>query len=281
MTDELQNLTPQGFPKQIVAIDQEGGRVRRIKGDFPNEGPARDLAGGAFDPDSLEIVEHYACSMGEQLKTLGVNVNFAPVVDVLTRESNTAIGDRAFGRDLKSVQLRSHAFLRGLQKSGLFGCLKHFPGQGDADSDTHFEQSAVKGSKEELFSREISAFEPLLSDARMVMISHCHYPALSAQQASLSREIVTDVLKGKLGFGGVVVSDDMLMKAIEQDEFLWVNRLIESIVAGVDLLLICRDLDRYKLALEGLRKEAAKSKEFDNRIQQAAKKVMNLRKCLF
>jgi beta-N-acetylhexosaminidase len=280
LTDSLQATRPAGAPPMIIAIDQEGGRVRRIKKDFPERGPALNLEDGRTDMESLNVIGIYAKEIGTKLLSLGVNVNFAPVVDILTEPANLAIGDRAFGTDVGPVCSRSRAFLNGLQASGVLGCLKHFPGQGDAKVDTHIGKAIVDLPRKVLDERELVPFRALLSKAKMVMISHCIYPQLSPEEAGRSPKIIGALLRGEMGFEGVVVSDDMGMGAMPQEEKEWQDAIVESVAAGVDMVLVCEKLERFHLAYEALVAAAARSRSFQTRLADAAARVTELRRGL-
>ena len=262
----------------ILAIDQEGGRVARIKGNgFPDQGPAMELAGGEATPEALARVKSYGAELASALKSFGINVNFAPVVDVLTEPSNVAIGDRAFGTDVEPVCSRSGAFLDGMQNAGVLGCLKHFPGQGDAFADTHEKGTSIDLPRTTLDERELVPFRAQLSKVQMVMMSHCRYPKLSPKEASRSPEIIQGLLRGEMGYEGVVVSDDMNMKAIPQSEVDWQQALVEAVLAGVDLLLVCEHLDKIAMAHRALTAESQSSPTFRKRMEEAAHRVRALR----
>ncbi len=275
---DFQSLSTTGLPF-IVAIDQEGGRVRRIRESFPDQISMMELTGGKDDPSALEEIEDHGAKIGGLLLDVGVNVNFAPVLDVLTESKNVGIGDRAFGTDPVSVAKRASAFLTGMQGAGLLGCLKHFPGQGDAGADTHHGPATIDKTIEELEECELVPFQEMLGDASLVMISHCQYTAFDEMPASLS-PIVISYLRRELGFAGIVVSDDFNMHAIQQDASSWTQALIESVMAGTDMLLVCRGLDKFKLALEALRAEAESNPVFSDRLNDAASRVEKLRSSL-
>lgn len=278
----LQSLRPAGDPPMVIAIDQEGGRVRRIKQpEFPNQGPAMALAGGSVDPDALAEIESYAAAVGRALLSVGVNVNFAPVLDILTEPMNDAIGDRAFGTDLDPVCRRAGAFLRGMQQTGVLGCLKHFPGQGDAQVDTHKGRALVDLPPKLLYDRELVPFRAMLEHAPMVMISHCIYPQLAPEEASRSPRIIGGLLRGEMQFEGVVVSDDMNMGALPQDRALWLESIVEAVAAGIDMVLVCRDIEKCEAAYEALTAAAAKSASFKKRLLEAAGRVTQMRTRLF
>jgi len=280
LTSHLQSLRSPGEPLAVIAIDQEGGRVSRIGAPFPNLGPALQLADGGVDNGSLTTIKNYGQQVGLELKGLGVNVDFAPVLDIFTEPTNVAIGDRCFGYEAVAVSKRAGAFLDGLQSAGVLGCLKHFPGQGDAKVDTHEGTAIIGVNLQTLISRELEPFKALIPRSQMVMVSHSIFPAFCDREASRSKIIIMDWLRTRLGFQGVVVSDDMNMGALPQDVANWKEALIEAVAAGCDMLLVCRHLDRCKVALEALRDEASRSPAFRKRLEDAAQRVTDLRKGL-
>ena len=273
----LQNLRGAGAPPMVIAIDQEGGRVSRMPTTFPNDGPPMYIEGGRVDDSALRYLRQYGQRVGEALYRVGINVDFAPVLDVLTEPSNVAIGDRCFGVTPEQVTPRAEAFMEGLQASRVMGCLKHFPGQGDARVDTHLGTAVIDLSLGTLITRELVPFKAMVSKCPMVMISHSVFPVLDDREASRSEVVIMDWLRGRLGFDGVVVSDDMNMGALPQEIADWKAALIDAVVAGCDALLVCRHLDRCYAALDALRAEAAKSPAFSARLSDAARRVTSMR----
>ena len=273
LTAEIRALcqTPGDPVGPLIAIDQEGGRVARIKGSFPNRGPALLLEGGATSFEALSKIRAYGQEVAEALVDLGINVNFAPVVDLLTEPRNTAIGDRCFGTTAEQVILRAGAFLEGLSEGGVLGCLKHFPGQGHAQIDTHLGTAVIDVDRETLLTRELAPFRALHPKAPMIMVAHGVYPVLDSKPASLSAKMMTDLLRGDLGFAGMVVSDDMLMGAIPQEEDVWTDLLVQSVRAGADLLLVCKGLDRIQLAWTALAEKASRDPAFADLLHVRAK----------
>jgi beta-N-acetylhexosaminidase len=277
----LHDLVNGNVPPMMLAIDQEGGRVARLKQPFPDGGPAMLLAEGRVDTDALLSIENHGYIVGSALAGLGINVNFAPVVDILSNEDNTAIGDRCFGRTSETVTQRAFAYLHGLQASGVQGCLKHFPGQGDAGADTHEQGTVIDVSMETLLNRELMPFLALMNECPMVMISHAVYPALDPEHpASLSSKVMQGFLRDRLKYKGLIVTDDMNMKAIAQDRESWTGAVIASVAAGADLVLVCRELDRYRWAVDALAREAQRSFSFHRRMNEAMKKVFEVRQRL-
>ncbi len=266
-----------GTAPLLISIDQEGGRVARLKGAILDPGPAQLLAQGKIDSAGLEEIRICAYAMGQKLREIGLTCNFAPCLDILTKSENTAIGNRVFGTTAEGVALRGDAFLQGLQQSGILGCLKHFPGQGDAQVDTHAGSAVISASPEQLWARELVPFRHCLSSAPMVMVAHCIYSAIDSREATRSVLIMEDLLRKKLGFSGVIVSDDMRMGAVAGEINAWCEYLCESIAAGVDLLLVCEGLEHWSTAIDVLEKEALRSTVFQRRLREASARVLSLR----
>jgi len=280
LTQLCQQIQRGAETRRLVMIDQEGGRVARIKGSFPNPGPALEIEQGRVDETSLMSITDYGRRVGLELMKLGININFAPVVDILTESSNTAIGNRVWGTEAEPAIKRAGAWLTGLQSTGVWGCLKHFPGQGDAKVDTHLGEAIIDLPLDVLINRELLPFNALIDKVRMVMISHCVYPAWDHRPASLSPVIMHELLRKKLGFEGVVVSDDMTMGAIPSDPKSWTDAVIEAIANGADLILVCQKLELWRLAIDAVEAEARRSNAFDQILTRAADRVDGLRKSL-
>lgn len=281
LNKSIQNIIGREHPG-LIMIDQEGGRVARLKGEFPNEGPAIDVCGRKIDGESLRFIFDYGKRVSSALDELGINVNFAPVVDILTEPDNDCIGDRVWGVDAHSVSKRAGSFLAGMQHSGrVIGCLKHFPGQGAATADTHKESNTIPADFSTLEGRELVPYRDLLSSCSMVMISHCIYSSIDPDHpASTSSKVMTDLLVDQLAFEGLVVSDDMTMGAIPREPELWVKACCDAISSGADLLLVCQRLDLWELAINKVAEVASKDEKFATRLMSAAGKVNKVREGL-
>tara|TARA_B100001094_G_C18127511_1_gene770325 strand:- start:217 stop:1215 length:999 start_codon:yes stop_codon:yes gene_type:complete len=279
LTNSLQNTRKPGTPPLIIAIDQEGGRVSRLPKPFPDLGPCQKLFPGISD-SSLSKIRSYGRSVGDKLIELGINTNFAPVCDILTNQNNKAIGDRVFGTTTSEATPRAEAFLEGQKSSGVISCLKHFPGQGDADADTHLRPSQIKLQISDLEKRELVPFRHLANKAELVMISHCIYPALCDKPASLSNKVINKLLRTDLGFDGIVVSDDMNMKALPQDQKGWEWAITESLAAGSNLVLVCKDIDRCRRAVASIKDRAETEERFRAQVKESSTKLYKLRKSL-
>lgn len=277
LTRDIQATRQSDASPLIVAVDQEGGRVSRIRAPFPNEGPAANLANGSDEALALAFLKSYGLIVGAGLKGLGFNVNFAPVLDIQGDQTDQSIGDRAFGTSPLSVSRRAGAFQAGLSITGVAGCLKHFPGQGAATSDTHKALAIVDREPKDLLNWELMPFRDLIATAPMVMISHCTYARIDSRPASRSATIIEGLLRRDLNFGGVVVSDDMNMGAVASEDADWEEALVSGVSAGLDLLLICRHLHRAHAAIQALRRAADRDSAFRQRLAIAAARVAKLR----
>jgi beta-N-acetylhexosaminidase len=225
------------LPDAIFAIDAEGGRVDRLK-DVVGPAPAASFLAKHSPSYSLQAGHWVA----QALRLFDLDVDFAPVVDLDRGAQDNALDDRYFGATPAQVIPRAQAFLRGLYSGGAGGCLKHFPGLGAAGEDTHFHMSAVYLPPEEL-RPDLEPFEALSHHAGAVMVGHALYPAYdtSMRPATLSPAIIGGLLRGRMGFDGLVFSDDMEMKALDEWGDL-TERCETCFAAGCDVLLVCHTL---------------------------------------
>ena len=224
----------------LVSIDHEGGSVMRLGPPFTQFGPAA-CVGRAGTSDLAFAV---GSAMGAELASIGIDIDFAPVLDVHSNPRNPIIGERAFATAPADVARLAVAFQRGLHAGGLLACGKHFPGHGDTDCDSHKELPIVRRSRGELEACELAPFRAAIAASMpMLMTAHVLYPALDeAHPATLSRTILEDLLRRQLDFRGVVVSDDLEMHAVSSHHRVE-DAALAALRAGVDWLLICNDLD--------------------------------------
>jgi beta-N-acetylhexosaminidase len=199
------------------------------------------------------------------------------VVDIKEDHTHDSIGDRAFARDPDGVALRAGAFLDGLQQSGIQGCLKHFPGLGRSQRDTHFSGEVIHGDLGTLLTHDMLPYQTLLRKAPMVMLAHAIYPAVSLTEASCSATFV-DLLRSFYEFEGLILSDDMTMGAIASHTC--VASMIDALSAGVDFVLICKDLDLWAQAIEAIDTQMKKSPWFHKRVEHAAQRMALFQKHL-
>ncbi len=267
--------------RPIFAIDQEGGRVARFGAPLVKLPPARTLAqlapleGANGAPTGDAFLENAGFIQGREIAALGFSTSFAPVLDIHTHADNPIIGDRAFGTEPPSAARAALSFARGLERAGLFGCGKHYPGHGRTTADSHLELPVVDASEEDLMRTEFAPFaEAAKAGLPSFMTAHVLYPALDEIPATLSTKIATDILRKQLGFRGVLFSDDLEMKALSAP----IEELaVGCIVAGCDALLICADEALQERARVALDREAERSPAFRARVEEARARVFALR----
>jgi beta-N-acetylhexosaminidase len=238
-------MRARGQPPLFIAVDQEGGRVARLKAPF-TAFPSAAVVGRV---DSEEYTGHLARALGSELSAVGIDMDMAPVLDVLSNPANTVIGDRAFGSDPRRVAGLGTAFTRGLQAAGVIAVGKHFPGHGDTVLDSHVALPVCDRSAAELNACELLPFgAAIAAGLQAIMTAHVIYRAWDAEfPATLSPAILTGVLRGQMGFQGVIISDDLGMAAVSQT-MAWEEVPVQALRAGVDLLLICHHRERQEEA---------------------------------
>ncbi len=273
---QIRQIAAASATTPLVAIDQEGGRVQRLKAPVLELPPMRELG----DRDDVELTRRAARALGRQLAAIGFNVDFAPVLDVATNDANRVIGDRSFGADPHLVARHGVAFARGLADAGVLACGKHFPGHGDTVEDSHFELPALPHDMERLEAVELVPFRAARGAVGSVMTAHIVFQALDpARPATLSRRIVTGVLRESLGYDGLIVSDDLEMKAIA-DHWPTGQAAVEAIRAGCDVLLICATVALVDEARDALVLEAQRDETFAKRLIEASERVRAVRASL-
>ncbi len=261
----------------LVAVDQEGGRVARVRAPALVLPTAAKLA-SRFDATSLEKIGY---AQGAELAALGFTWNFAPVLDVHTRPTNPIIGDRAFGTEVTAAAHFALAYERGLRRAGVLTCGKHFPGHGDTTKDSHFDLPEVDHPRERLLAVEFEPFaRAVAAGIPSLMSAHVLYPALDRENpATLSRAIATDLLRTRMKFGGVLVSDDLEMRALS-DRMDVESSSTGAIAAGCDALLVCSNRELAERAHRALVRRAEDDPTFRERLREASQRVMSMRHTL-
>ena len=221
-----------------IAVDQEGGRVARLKSPF-TEWPPMATLGRSGDP---ALAGRFAAALAREMRAVGVTLDYAPVLDVLTNPTNPVIGDRALSEDARQVAELGAAIIRGLQDNGVAACGKHFPGHGDTSVDSHHDLPIVEHPPDRIRRVECVPFvEAIRQGVAFIMTAHVLVPSMDDQKpATLSRHIVYDLLRDELGFEGVILSDDLEMKAIA-NTYSVEESAVQAVNAGCDGVLICRN----------------------------------------
>jgi len=246
LNKELSALVPAHSPA-LLSVDQEGGRVLRVR-ETPWP-PMRWLG----NIDQVQTTRNTAAAMGAELRAMGFNLNWAPCADVDSNPDNPEIGDRSFSRDPDVVSRHVNAFLDGLHSAGMMGSVKHFPGHGDTAVDSHLDLPVVDKDVGDIDHLELAPFKAAIAHGvDLVMSAHVMFPALDESvPATMSSVILRDWLRNKLGFAGVLVSDDMEMGAV-RGRYPLEQQLDLATRASMDLFLMCKSLDLQVEAWETL-----------------------------
>lgn len=257
----------------FICIDEEGGAVSRLSSaGLPGytQPPTAKRLGMAGNAEDVYIVGE---TIGKALSSIGVSVDFAPVADVLTNPNNTAIGSRSYGNEPELVSEMVSAFQAGLHSQGIMSAPKHFPGQGNAAGDSHTSAATIKSSLEHLSAVEYKPFIRAINEgAEFIMIGHLLAPEIEPEglPSSLSRYFITEVLRGELGFDGIVVTDAMNMGAITK-HYSSAEAAALAIAAGADMILMPED---FQVAKDGVIQANSEGRISDERIREALKRIL-------
>src|SRR5206468_2146629 len=235
----------------FIALDQEGGRVNRLKAILGPIAPNLALAGRA---DAAEAVARQAGAMARALRGLGFSVNLAPVLDLSGPDPANGIGDRAFGEDPATVCRLARVFLETHLRAGVVPVGKHFPGLGAARADTHLTLPVILKSRARLTREDLVPYRRLRRQLPIVMAGHAYYSALQEEPpgpATLSRAVIEGLLRRRLGYRGLVVTDDLEMGAVEQEKGAAAQALA-ALAAGNDGLMFCGSEEKILEAYEGV-----------------------------
>jgi beta-N-acetylhexosaminidase len=262
----------------FTCVDLEGGTVDRFRnamGSAPS--PAEVFATG-----NRALFRKHGRVIGENCCALGFNVDFAPVLDLAYKASRSVMSSRAVSDDPKQVVIYARDFLRGLGDADVLGCGKHFPGLGEATLDTHHELPSVDKPLRKLWDEDLVPYRALRRELPFVMVSHAAFPAVTKQRtpASLSKKWITDILRKKIGYRGLICSDDLEMGGVLAAAPIE-QAMIEHIRAGGDLGLICHQVDFILRAQEALVREAERDSRFARRVRESTLRVLAFKKKAF
>lgn len=259
----------------FIAVDQEGGRVSRLESPF------------SILPSNAEIGKHKSKELaylksrliGLELYAVGFNLDFYPVLDLHTNPKNRVIGDRAFGSDPMLVSMLGEESVKGLHSAGVLAVGKHFPGHGDTTEDSHMELPVISRPLEELLKREIIPFERAIeAGVDAIMPAHIVNKEIDDNliPATFSNKILSGLLRKQLSFRGIIISDDLEMKAIS-DNYSIYDSVVFSVKAGVDMLLICHSFEKQLEAIESLEKAVKNGELEESRIDASLKRIEKIK----
>lgn len=277
LCSEIQSLrhqTPEKTPL-FVSIDMEGGRVARLKAPFTQWPPLKKLG----DLDSPSVSFSFAKSMGQELKAVGINLDFAPCVDVFSNPKNTVIGDRSVSSDPEMVAKHASALIRGYMKADVIPCAKHFPGHGDTIIDSHEDLPVEQADMNSLNDRELIPFKKSFkSRLNMLMTSHILFPKVDPEwPVTLSEIFLKKFLREELRYRGLIISDDLDMKALAKN-YGREAIPVRALQAGVDLLLYCNEPESPPSALEGINKALTDGKLKKADLENSYKRILAMKK---
>lgn len=254
----------------LIAIDGEWGLGMRFPKDaisFP-----RQLMLGAIQDNN--VIYEMGREVASQLKRIGIHINFAPVVDVNNNPDNPVINDRSFGEDKYNVIAKSYAYMKGMQDMGVMACMKHFPGHGDTDVDSHYDLPIINHSMDRLDSVELVPFRSLVKQGiASTMVAHLHIPAIDDRKnraTTLSQKAITSMLKDEMGFAGLIYTDAMDMKGVTK-HFPDGTADLEAFLAGADVILLPNDIAKGIKEIKSKVKDGTITSE---RLEHSVKKIL-------
>lgn len=258
----------------VLAVDQEGGRVARLRGaPFTALPPMREVGRSA----DAALAKRVGRLLAFELRALGFDWDFAPVLDVDTNPANPVIGDRSFGADAALVAKLGVALGQGLEEGGVAACGKHFPGHGDTATDSHLDLPRLPHDLARLRAVELPPFAAFArAGLASLMTAHVVFEALEpAVPATMSKKVLVELMRGELGFGGVLVSDDLEMKAIAQ-HFSIERAVVDGVNASVDLFLVCHKAELQRAAIDALARAVREGRVSEQRLDEASARVQAL-----
>lgn len=258
----------------FISVDEEGGRVSRMPPQL-HEMPSAEAIGQTDDPSAAY---QFGKVQAEKIKAFGFNMNMAPVLDIRSNPQNTVIGDRAFGNTPEKVSKYGMRMMNGIRDSGVIAVVKHFPGHGDTQVDSHYDLPVVDHDFDRLESFELAPFKKAIEDnADAVMVAHILMSRIDAgYPASLSETVINGLLREKMGFEGVVITDDMTMAAITK-HYRIEEAAVRSIIAGTDVIMVCHGYDRQAKAVEAVKSSVESGIIDEERIDASVVRILKLK----
>lgn len=277
--EQLVNLTNSikstaGDIPYIIGMDEEGGLVTRLPDDVLSMPAALTIAGS----EDTEYCYNAGYQIGTQITSFGLHTGFSPVLDIWSNPDNTVIGNRAYGKTSDDVCKYGIADMLGLKATGAIPVAKHFPGHGDTETDSHYGLPLVTKTKEELWQSELLPFKSAIENGvPMIMAAHILCTELDENYpASMSKNIITDLLRDEMGFEGVVITDDLTMGAISES-YSFGDAAVLSINAGCDILSICFGEDNVKQAVKAIKEAVENGDITEERIDESVRRILKLK----
>lgn len=247
LVEEIKGSNAEEDIPLFLCIDEEGGSISRLPKEYRRLSDPFQIG----ETNDVDIAFQFGQLLGNRVKGLGLNLNFAPVLDIHSNPDNPVIGKRAYGTNPERVSDIGLEVAKGIRNSSIIPAVKHFPGHGDTSTDSHLELPIIDKSLEELRNFELIPFEDAIeNNIEMIMMAHILLPSLDKDYpATLSKKIVHDLLRDEMGYEGVIVSDDMTMGAIVNN-FTLEDACIDFLKAGGDILLVCHGEDNPRIVFD-------------------------------
>lgn len=274
LLNSLKNINRANKVPLFLSVDEEGGRVSRLPDEFLKT-PSNQIIGKL---NNSSVSHQVGSIIGEELKSFGMNMDFAPVLDINSNPKNPIIGDRAFGTGPNLVSKLGVQTMKGLQSQNIIPVVKHFPGHGDTSTDSHVGLPKVDNDLKRLRNFELKPFARAIENgAEAVMVAHILLPEIDPDNpASFSKTIINDVLRLEMNYDGVVITDDFTMGAIVKNYNIG-QAAVKSILAGGDIVLVCHDFEKQKAVISAL-KDAAQSGQLPmDRIDRSVIRILRLK----
>ncbi|SET18300.1 beta-N-acetylhexosaminidase [Paenibacillus sp. NFR01] len=258
----------------FISVDQEGGKVSRLPAEYASFPSNREVGNSGKTEDASQMGQLLA----KAVRSAGFNMDFAPVLDINSNPKNPVIGDRSFGSSADLVTKLGLAEMNGIAEEGIVPVIKHFPGHGDTGVDSHLELPVVNKTPAQLAKLEWLPFQAAINaQADVVMVAHILYPKLDPDKpASLSKAVIGDLLRDKMGFDGVVITDDLTMGAIVKNYTL-AAAAVDSVQAGSDILLVAHGYDNEASVRAALLKSVKSGAISEARIDESVRRILALK----
>lgn len=274
LNNEIKEINKVNKSPIFISVDEEGGLVSRMPSEFKDIPTNSDIA--KYDDEDLSY--NIGKVIGEEISSLGFNMDFAPVLDINSNPDNPVIGNRSFGDNEAIVSKLGIATMKGLKDSNIIATVKHFPGHGDTSVDSHVGLPVVENDLERLKSFELVPFQKAIDEGvDMVMVSHIMLPKIDENDpATLSKTIVTDILRKDMNYNGVVVTDDMTMGAIINNYDIG-EAAVKSINAGVDIVMVCHQYENVTKVIDAIKEAVNNGSITEERIDKSVERILKLK----
>lgn len=274
LIDSIKEVNSKNRIPLFISVDEEGGRVSRMPKEIKKLPTNRRIG----QMNNKELSYKIGTILAEELNMFGFNMDFAPVLDINSNPKNPVIGDRAFGAELEIVRDLGIETMKGIQSGGIISVIKHFPGHGDTSVDSHIGLPTVEHDIERLNSLELVPFRDAIKDgADTVMVAHILLSKIDPDYpSSLSKTVITGILREKLGFKGVVISDDMTMGAIVENYEIG-NAAIKAINAGSDIVLVAHGYDNSLAVIISIKEAVTNGIISEERLNESVYRILSLK----